>query len=61
MTALETVLRRMPTRTLETLMRRAKDPKGGLRPFFAHPRAMIALRGELARRNDRARVWMLAK
>lgn len=52
MSDLEAVLRRMPTPILKAIMRRAKDPNGGLRPFFRHPRAVIILRREITRRND---------
>lgn len=53
MTGLADVLRRMPTRLLVALHLIAKDPKKGLRPFFAEPQNMIALRIELSKRNDR--------
>lgn len=36
---------------LEILHRNAKLPHKGLRPFFADPRAMIALRNEIKRRK----------
>jgi hypothetical protein len=40
-------------RLLEALYRRAKSEGGGLRPFFADPRAMIRLRAavEAARKK----------
>lgn len=40
-------------RTIATLMRTAK--RGGARPFFRHPHAMIALREEAARRQEQAK------
>jgi hypothetical protein len=37
--------------TLRVLYRIAKHPTKGVRPFFKDPRAMIALREEIARRE----------
>ena len=42
----------LPTATLRALYRIAKHPTKGARPFFAAPRAMIALRLELTRREN---------
>lgn len=36
--------RNLPTEKLRVILRVAKDPKKGLRPFFADPHEMIALR-----------------
>ena len=44
-------LARLTTRRLRALYRIAKHPTRGARPFFADPRAMIALRQELQRRD----------
>jgi hypothetical protein len=44
-------LQRLSTQTIRTLYRIAKHPTKGAWPFFADPRAMIALRDELARRG----------
>ena len=44
-------LARLPTATLRALYCIAKHPTKGARPFFADPRAMIALRQELQRRD----------
>lgn len=37
-------LDRLSTKTLRVLYRIAKQPNGGVRPFFKHPKAMIELR-----------------
>ena len=44
-------LARLPTRRLRALYRITKHQTKGARPFFADPRAMIALRQELIRRE----------
>lgn len=41
---------RLTTRHLLALGRIAKHPTKGVRPFFADPKAMIALRKEIERR-----------
>lgn len=46
------VLDRLTDKAIRTLLRIAKQP--GARPFFRDPRAMIALREEARRREDRA-------
>ena len=45
-------LARLSTATLRALYRIAKHPTKGARPFFRDPRAMIALRDELRRREQ---------
>ena len=44
-------LRKMPTAALRVLYRIAKHPTKGAWPFFRDPRAMIALRKEVERRE----------
>lgn len=51
--AIRRLLTRVPDDQIERIYAAAKDRKKGLRPFFADPRAMIALREERARRTGK--------
>ena len=46
-------LARLKPATLRALYRIAKHPTKGVRPFFADPRRMIALRQEMENRDGR--------